>query len=450
MKRLRRAAALTVVSCAAVPMVAAHAGVPPSGYRVAVQASVFQFTYVFPTANFHPQADSELTYAEVDGDPSRAHALSSVMWPGAAGGNFGSLLGVLAPPGVPLPPNSVLAALNDPVRAEAATGATTEQETTAPSGTTMKVSVVPESGAIAQESRSLTTSAGLSLGPGGALGASSAVARHTLDRDGKLVARGQSFLSNVDIGGTFHAGSIATSATEQSVSGKTPTGSSAITVHDLVIGGQKAYVDSAGVHMGEPGKPAGPAAIDAVGQALVGAGMQIYFTSPQKVTIGGVSYVYSASILVYWAPPGDSNGDVFTFSLGGDAIGMVVSPGVATTAGGIEGVVGGAGAPLPSPTLATPGSVAASPASPVLQLPAPATGGGSTPGAVSGGSESLAAGQPASASAPAGIEGWWLVLLAMAALAGMALLPRLPALLTAATATECLREQPSPNPNRRP
>jgi hypothetical protein len=449
-KLLARAAALTAVVCSAVPTVAALAdGVAPSGYRVAVQASVFQFTYDFPTANFHPQADSELTYAEVDGDPSRAHALSSVMWPGAAGGNFGSLLGVLAPPGVPPPPNSVLAALNDPVRAEAATGATTEQETTAPSGTAMKVSVVPESGAITQESRSLTTSAGLSLGPSGSLGASSAAAKHTLDRDGKLVARGQSFVSNVDFGGTFHAGSIATSATEQSVSGKTPTGSSAITVHDLVIGGQKAYVDSAGVHMGEPGKPAGPTAIDAVGKALVGAGMQIYFTSPQKVTIGGVSYVYSASILVYWAPPGDSNGDVFTFSLGGDAVGMVVSPGLATRPGGIEGVVGGAGAPLPAPTLATPGAVAASPASPVLQLPVPATGSGATPGAVSGGgSESLAAGQPASASAPAGIEGWWLVLLAIAALAGIALLPRLPALLTTAAAPDCLRERPSPN--RRP
>jgi hypothetical protein len=216
-----------------------------------------------------------------------------------------------------------------------------------------------------------------------------------------------------------------------------------------VLGGQQANVDRAGVQMGEPGKPAGPAAIDAVGKALVGAGMQIYFTSPQKVTIGGVSYVYSASILVYWAPPGDSNGDVFTFSLGGDAIGMVVSPGLATTAGGIEGVVGGAGAPLPAPTLATPGSVAASPASPVLQLPAPATGAGATPGAASrAGSESLAAGQPASASAPAGIEGWWLVLLAMAALAGIALLPRLPALLTTAAAPDCVRERPSPN--RRP
>ena len=448
MRRVTPVVGFTLALCVAVPAATVHAaGVSPSGYRVAVQASVFQFTYDNPTANFHPQADGELTYAEADGDPSRAHALSSVAWPGAAGGNFGSLLGVLAPPGLPPPPGSVLAALNDPVRAEAATGATTTQETTAPSGTTMRVSVVPENGAISQESSSLTTSGGLSLGPGGSLGASSAVAKHTLDKNGTLVARGQSFVSNVDIGGAFHAGSIATSATEQSVSGKTPTGSSAITVHDLVIGGQKAYVDSAGVHMGEPGKPGGPAAIDAVGKALVGAGMQIYFTSPQKVTIGGVSYVYSASILVYWAPPGDSNGDVFTFSLGGDAIGMVVSPGLATTVGGIEGVIGGGG--TTGSTGGAAGAVPASPGSPVLQLPAPAAGVATTPGAASGaGSQSLAAGQRASARGPAGIEGWWFVLLAIAALAGIALLPTLPALLTNATAPECVRERPSSN--RRP
>ena len=163
----------------------------------------------------------------------------------------------------------MLGALNDPVRAEAATGATTEQATTAPSGTAMKASVVPENGAISQESSSLTTSTGLSLAPGSSLGASSAAAKHTLDQDGKLVATAQSFLSNVDIAGAFHAGSVTTSATEQSLSGKAPVGSSAITVNDLVIGGQKAYVDRTGVHMGQPGKPAGPAAIDAVTKALV-------------------------------------------------------------------------------------------------------------------------------------------------------------------------------------
>jgi hypothetical protein len=337
-----------VALCVAVPAAPAHAdGVLPSGYQVVAQAPVLQWTYDFPTANFHPQADSELTYAEVDGDPSRAHALSSVVWPGAAGGNFGSLVGVLAPPGVPPPPNSILDALNDPVRAEAATGGTTQQVTAAPTGTAMKASVVPEQSAITQEASSVTTSAGISLGPSGSLGASSATAKHTLDQNGSLVATAESFVSNVDLGTTFHADSITASATEQSVAGATPTGSSTITVQNLVIGGQKAYVDGGGVHMGEPGKPAGSAAVDGVNKALAGAGMQIYFTVPGKVTIGGVAYDYSASILVYWAPPGDSHDDVFTFSFGGAAIGIVASPGLAASAGaGDQGVGGGGGGAL--------------------------------------------------------------------------------------------------------
>ena len=123
MKRLASAAALSAALCSAVAVAGtAHAaGVPPSGYRVVGQASVFQFTYDFPTASFHPQADSELTYATANLDTTRAHALSSLSWPGAAGGNLGSLIGVLGGPTV--------SALNDPVRAEAFSNGATQQAT---------------------------------------------------------------------------------------------------------------------------------------------------------------------------------------------------------------------------------------------------------------------------------------------------------------------------------
>jgi hypothetical protein len=199
--------------------------------------------------------------------------------------------------------------------------------------------------------------------------------------------------------------------------------------------------------MGEPGKPAGSAAVDGVNKALAGAGMQIYFTVPGKVTIGGVAYDYSASILVYWAPPGDSHDDVFTFSFGGAAIGMVASPGLAASAGaaGDQGVGGGGGGALLGSSAATPVGVPATPSTPALQLPTPASGATPTP-AVAGrrGSQPLATGQLASAKGPAGIGGWWFVLLAIAALAGIAVLSRLPALLNSAAAPECVRERPTP------
>jgi len=444
---VRRLAPLSAVAAALLVALSggpAHAqGVQPNGYQVVAQASVLQWTYDFPTANFHPQADNELPYAEVDGDPSRAHALSSVYWPGAAGGNFGSLVSLLVPPGVPPPPNSILDALNDPVRAEAATGATTQQATTSPTGTTMKASVVPTQPSIAQEADAVTSWAGLSLGPSGSLGASSAVAKHTLDQDGKLVATAESFVANVDLGGMFKAGSITASATEQSVAGATPTGSSTITVHDLTIGGQRAYVDGAGVHMGQPGKPAGSAAVDAASKALAGAGMQIYFTTPAKITIAGVAYDYSASILVYWAPPGDDHGDVFTFSFGGAAIGISASPGTASSPGG-----GGSGETIPpsvSDLSLGGGSLPATPTSPALQLPTPASAVGS-PTAPSSSQKTgrAATGQLATATRPTAVQAWWLALLALATLAGIVLLPRVPALLTTAASSDCIRERPNP------
>ena len=449
MKRLAPVAALAAALLVAVPGGPAHSqGVQPNGYQVVAQASVLQWTYDFPTANFHPQADNELPYAEVDADPSRAHALSSVYWPGAAGGNFGSLVGLLVPPGVPPPPNSLLDAINDPIRAEAATGATTKQATTAPSGTTMTASVVPAQTSIAQEADSAASWAGMSLGPSGGLGAMSAVVKHTLGQDGKLAATAQTFVSNVNLGGTFEAGSITASAAEQSVGGAAPTGSSSMTVHNLTIGGQTAYVDGGGVHMGQPGKPAPSAAVQAASKALTGAGMQIYFTEPAKITIAGIAYAYSASLLVYWAPPGDSHGDVFTFSFGGAAIGMNTTAGAAeSSGGGGGGETTGSGGPSPVSGVSGLGgeSVPATPTSATLQLPTPASGATAAPSlGTRRGSQPLATGQLASAKGPAGIGGWWFMLLAIAAIAGIALLSRLPALMATAAAPDCVRERPTP------
>src|SRR5207248_1658921 len=196
----------------------AHADGALASYRVVAQAAGFNWTYDSPTSNFHPQADNELPYAEVDADPTRAHALSSVYWPGAAGGNLGTLIAVLGGP--------MVSALNDPVRAEASTSSTTQQTTTTPVGTTMKASVVPESGDLAQEGTAAGTWAGLPLGQAGSIGAISAVAKHTLDKSGNLVATARNSVADIDLGGMFRAGAITSSATEQSAGGAAPSSSS--------------------------------------------------------------------------------------------------------------------------------------------------------------------------------------------------------------------------------
>ena len=441
---MRRTLAAAVAAVAplvlAAPPVHADGGTLAS-YRVVAQGAGLNWTYDSPTSSFHPQADNELPYAEVDADPTRSHALSSVYWPGAAGGNLGTLIAVLGGP--------MVSALNDPVRAEASTSSTTQQTTTTPVGTTMKASVVPESGDLAQEGTAAGSWAGLPLGQAGSIGAISAVAKHTLDKRGNLVATARNSVADIDLGGMFRAGAITSSATEQSAGGAAPSASSTMTVQNLTIGGQKAYVDGSGVHMGEPGKPPSSAVTDGVSKGLAGAGMQIYFTTPEKVTIGGVSYDYAPSLLVYWAPTGDTNHDVFTFGFGGAAIGMIVSGGAAqSSAGGgtdVGSLGGEGGGSSPSVPLTGAATVPPSPGSTTLQLPAPASGGTRAPRtATRRGSQPLAGGQLASAKGPAGIGGWWFVLLAIAALAGIAVLSRLPALLNRAAAPDCVRERPTP------
>jgi len=435
------AALAGTVAVAAMSGPAAHADGRLASYRVVAQAAGLNWTYDNPTANFHPQADNELPYAEVDGDPTRAHAISSLYWPGAAGGNLGSLIAVLGGPSIP--------GLNDPVRAEASTASTNQQSTVAPTGTFMTASVVPGSDA-AQEASAAASWAGAPLGQGTSIGAISAVASQTLGKDGKLLASATNSVGDVDIGGMIHAGLITTSASEQSVGGETPTLSSTMTVNDLNIGGQKAYVDGSGVHMGEPGKPAGSPVVDSVSKGLAGAGIQIYFTEPAKVTIGGVAYDYAPALLVYWAPPGDSNHDVFTLGFGGAAIQMVISGEAASSAGSagladLGGAIGGGTDTGSLPATGTSGlsAVPASPGSTSLQLPAPATGAAAP--RVLGNRAQLPNTQLAAAHSHGGIGGWWFLLLGLAAAAGAALAPRVPALLSTSAASTCANERVTPH-----
>lgn len=434
MMTLRRGAlamaASTVVLIVSAP-IHASAGTTLGSYGVAAMASGMQMTYDYPAASFHPQADTELAYAQANVDPTTGHALASLQWPGAAGGNAGSLIGVLGYPPVPL--------LNDPVRAEAFTGGTTQQTTAAPSGTVMSASVVPEP-QVTQEANSLTTTAGTPLG-GGSLGASSAQSKMTLTA-GKLVAMAQSMASKINIGGVIKIGSITSSATAQSLGGATPTGSTTMTVHDFSIAGQPAYVDGSGVHTGSPGKQTNPETVGIVDKVLAGAGMQIYFTAAREVLIAGNSYDYAASVLVYWAPPGDSHGDVFTFSFGGAAVAMQVSQGGVAPAvpavGGPPPVTPVSGAPLaaipPSPaptTLSLPTSSVAAPSLPAPTVsPAPAQPSAPVQFATPIGATSRGVGAP-----------WFILLAALAGLAAV-FVPRAPALLGNTTA--CAGEQPYP------
>jgi len=437
---VRLAAAVALAATVALAPAAARAdttspGTVLSGYAVEVQAPVFQFTEDFPQAPEHPIAEFDHPYASATLDQTRAHALASVVWPGAEGGNLGSLIGVLGGPTV--------AALNDPVKAEVASGEGPPVQTTSAGGTVMSASVQPTH-AGDQEASAVATAAGGGMGKSGTFGTSSATSTANLDpATGKITTSALSHASNVDLAGIVTIGSFTSSVSGISTNASTPVYTATDDFHDFRIAGQQAYVDGSGVHLGAPGHPASPETQSIVDQALNAFGMKIYFSAPQHVVVGEISYYYAASVLVYWPFPDDPNHDSATVSIGGAAIGMNLSSGPAPTAApGATGAATGGSGPAPTsgagPALAIP----APPASPSLSLPAPA-GSGPTPlpAAVAPSSPVRTAAGPELAAASRGIGVPWLVLLALGALFGLLALPRLPALLSAAAVPGCERER---------
>ena len=397
-------------------------------FTVAAQAPVMQITYDNPVATFHPLGEGEVNYALSTLDATRGHALSTIVWPGSAGANVGSLIGVLGGPALP--------SLNDPVKADVMTGTGPDQQTmTAPTGTVMNASVRPAK-PVEQRVTAETTMAGLAFGATGGLGTSSATTSIVYDSAAdNMTATATSTAANFSLAGVISVGSVTSSAKTISAKGHTPVVTSTTVFQDLKIAGQEAYVDGSGVHVGVLGKPANPAVIGVVDQALAATGMQIYFTAPYRVTIAGLTYDYAASVLLYWAPP-EPNKDVVTVSLGGAAISMQVTPGLAGA--------------LPAPPDAS--GIPASPGATTLALPAsPAAGLGGNP-VVAAPSALLprsteAAARPAALAPPIdassrGVGASWIVLLGVLAALGGLLLPRVPALFRGGAA--CSRERPYP------
>jgi len=410
------------------PLLASPAHADLLGYQVVVQANVVQFTEDFPTAPARPivEADVGYTYANIDG--SRAHALASPAWPGSLVGNAGSLLGVLGYQPQPL--------LNDPVRVEAPTATGTTASLGA--GTAQMTASVAPSGPDQKTATAQTTLGSVGAPPIATIASSSSVSTANLDQTtGRLTAKAVSAAAGVDIAGVITIGAVTSSVTATSDNGAKPKFSGSTTFTDLKIAGQEAYVDASGVHLGAVGNPTGQTVLNLVNQIVSNAGMKVYFSSAQMVTIAGVAYYYPASILIYWTPPGDSNHDTLTYAVGGAAASMTVTQSTSsvTTA-----------APSSS------GSTQASTLGPVQQFPTPPAGSAATvtppppvaPPTTSSAPVQQAALPPLTKPAgfsPAGLGAWWLVLLALAAIAGAVALPRVPALIRAA-APPCDRELP--------
>lgn len=449
---IRRVLALGAVAFAGTAYAAPPAnavGMPSDGailsFSVTVQAPLLQLTEDEPTSTFHPEGEGDIGYSYAALNPAGGHALSSLVWPGSAAGNAGTLIEVLGGP-------SGQSELNDPVRAEATSGtAQTQQSTTTPAGTEMSATVqppVPGDGYASSKS----VLAALDLGAPATVGASSSVSTIHFDSvTGTLTATATSALHDLQLdGGLVSIASVTSTAMATSLNGGTPTLTGTTTYAGFSIAGQSAYVDGSGVHMGTPSNPAGPAALAGVNSALQAAGMQVYSVQPGQVTIGEVDYYDASSLLFYWAPPGDSSNNSFTASVGSAAVSMAAgSSGILSSLGSTAADTGSFdGTAVPTATAVTNASPA-----PVLSLPAGASPAITAPVAHPAPPQSRApvASSLASVTLPGGLgAGWWLLIL-FGGLAGAAVLGGVPRAVAAKGRgpTNCPRDAQTP-PRRRP
>lgn len=405
---------------------------PPAvlSFSVTVEAPVLQITEDEPVAQFHPEGEGDYGFTYATLDPSGQHALASLLWPGAAAGNAGTLVEVLGGP-------SGLNALNYPVRAEAISGTTqTQQSTSAPSGTTMSATVQPPK-AGDQYAAANSSLVGGGIGAVGTSGSSNSASTIHFDAaGGNLTATAQSSATGISLdGGLISIGSVTSSAQATSTNGSQPQLSGTTLVHNMSIAGQSAYVDGAGVHVGQPGNPAPAPIQDAVNTALQQAGMQVYFTSPTQVTVGGVNFFDASSVLFYWAVPNDPSHNSFTASVGGAGVSMAAAS--SAFQGELPGSAGSTDTATPSAsssgdsgTLPT-GTAAA----PQLSLPTGAAPALSSQPQIAPPSKAqlTAPANLATASLPGGLGVGWIILIALAGVVGALALTRVPGLVASAS-----------------
>jgi fibronectin-binding autotransporter adhesin len=300
-------------------------------FNLSATAVGTQLTYDFPGASAHPQAEGEvpITQAQLHSGP-QGYALSSITWPGPLAANAGSLAVLL---GLPISPEQAGSA-NYPVRAEARTGSgpSTVTNTTYP-GSTMTATATDTS---VQAGATMAGSGGPS--PDSSTGSTETDTVTRLTGANTAEALASSTVRGVDLGGVVTIGSV-TSTAGGTTDGVTGTAKGGNVVADMKIGGQPAYVDHDGLHVGSAGAPANPAANAIANQALSAAGMTITVSQPtQQVDGANVSYD-AGNIVVLWKPA-DGNGDTFVYTFGGASVGLASAPAFGAS---------GAGETLPSP-----------------------------------------------------------------------------------------------------
>ena len=365
---------------------------------MSAEGTAFQVVNDSATSAVHPQGEGTAgkALATFSAGPV-GYALAAPAWPGPTVGNVGTLLVFLG-----IPPEA--RAANDPVRAEAHTG-TGAPTSTVDAGSAKLTAKADDHGAAAS---SITGGAGqagvFTTGP-------QAVEASTTVGDAGVEAEATSQVSDVDVGGVIHIGSV-TATARAAHNGRSGEAAGDTVVVGLTVAGQPATLDRSGLHIGSQSEPLNAALGAAANQVLRQAGFTLSIAEPARVVNGNTASFTAGSVLVTQ----DGGGQVTTFAIGGAratlAVGSADLPGGAggTSGPGVDpvtsppGVAGGSGSANVS-GVSSVGSAGGVPSSAPASSPVgsssslPPTGGGAgrtaTPGSTLGRRQPIASVLPA-------------------------------------------------------
>jgi hypothetical protein len=247
---------------------------------------------------FHPLSEIDLPEdsADFETGPS-AHALATIVWPGAVAGNLGSVSGLLPIPSQLAP---LLSQLNDPVRAEASYpgGASSA---TYPAG-------APSSGALEMSAHASGLGSSATAGltdvsvPGlfdlqGVAGSATSAA----GASSRATASG-SFNSLSLLGGLVEVGATTARASAMS-DGIKPTGTSVTRIGAVVVGGHAASVGSDGLIVGPAKSGVGILSTGLVNQLVAALNLKITALPLSQTSQPPAEQITSAGLAISFSLP---------------------------------------------------------------------------------------------------------------------------------------------------
>jgi hypothetical protein len=301
-------------------------------YSVIASAPGIEATEDEPSAQAHPEGQGSAPYTTSLLTNGVGYSLSSIAWPGAYGGNAGSLVLVALPSqagGVPIPDavkgavDTVSPSLQYPIRAEARAGSSPDVSYNQVPGTTLTAH------ADANDVHALADVKGANQPGAATYGNLHSDSSSTLDGN-SVKALANSTLQNVSLGaGTIKIQSLVSTATA-TTDGSTSSANGGTIVKGFTVAGQAAYLDQDGLHIGTSNQPANAAASQAANAALAGLGMKVFVSQPHtERDAGSITYTASA-VVITWVPPSDPSKNVIVLTLGGARVSVAAGAGFDT------------------------------------------------------------------------------------------------------------------------